>query len=101
DLFERRVLPHNAAAQSSIKLSSIVAATVRIEHCCEIRSHKIVVQLPGLCPFRKAVFPALPRLFPNFAGLIPSFLPTLWKRQTVSLSQLQLPETFVVRLPLK
>ena len=52
DLLDGRVLPHNAAAQGGIKLSSIVAATVRIEHCCEIRSHRVVGPgLPDIFPF--------------------------------------------------
>ena len=83
DLFESRVLPHNAAAQRSIKLSSIVAATVRIQHCCQIRSHKIVVRLPDIFPF-VAVFFGSSLLISDFVGLLtlssePSFLeaPTL------------------------
>jgi len=39
-LLDCLVLPPNAAAQGAFKLSRIVAATVRIEHCCQVRSHK-------------------------------------------------------------
>src|SRR5579864_5015725 len=42
DLFYGGILAYDSAAQGPFKLSSIVAATVRIEHCSEIRSHKIV-----------------------------------------------------------
>src|SRR6476661_9042257 len=41
-LLDRLILPHNSPPQGSFKLSSIVASPVRIEHCCEIRSHKNV-----------------------------------------------------------
>src|SRR5690348_11995589 len=50
-LLDRLILPHNAPPQSSFKLSSIVASPVRIEHCCEIRSHKNVAGAPDF-PFR-------------------------------------------------
>jgi hypothetical protein len=51
DLFDGLVLPNDAAAQGSIKLSGITAATVRIEHSCEIRSHKVLPGLPDVFPF--------------------------------------------------
>src|ERR1700688_3223622 len=46
-LLNRLLLSDNAAAQGAIKLSGIVAATVRIEHCCEVGSHKVVAGIPG------------------------------------------------------
>ena len=45
DLFDGRILPDNLAAQGGIKLSSIVAAAVRIQHGCEVCSHKVVIRL--------------------------------------------------------
>src|ERR1017187_9331004 len=83
DLFDGCILPHNAAAQGGIKLSSIVAATVRIEHCCQVcshndRSHKSVAEAPGLFPFRP-FSSALLYLLPDFVGLTPCLWPTLWK----------------------
>src|SRR5258707_6854512 len=41
DFFYGLVLSHDAAAQGCFKLSSIVAAAVRIQNGSEIRSHKI------------------------------------------------------------
>ncbi len=53
DLFDRLILSHNAATKGGFKLSSIVAATVWIEHCCEVRSHKFTCPTtpPGIVPF--------------------------------------------------
>src|SRR6266567_8838128 len=90
DLFDGGVLPHNAAAQGGIKLSSIVAATVRIEHCCEVRSHKIVARGSGHFPFRP-FSPALVYLFPDFVGLSPCPWPISWKRPTDTVASRILP----------
>src|ERR1039458_2734358 len=40
NLFDGLILADDLAAQGGFKLSSIVAAAVRIEHGCEVRSHK-------------------------------------------------------------
>src|SRR4051794_5877917 len=51
NLLHRLVLSHNPAAKGGFKLSCIVAATVRIEHCGEIRSHKSLSANPDVFPF--------------------------------------------------
>src|ERR1700674_4438831 len=50
DFFDSLVLADNAAAEGGVKLSSIVAAAVRIEHSGEVRSHRVAARfLTGRC----------------------------------------------------
>src|ERR1700721_2773643 len=51
DLFHSLILAYDLAAQGGFKLSSIVAAAVRIEHGCEIRSHKLMVRFAPAVSF--------------------------------------------------
>ena len=83
DLIDSCVLPHNAAAKGGIKLSSIVAATVWIEHCCKVRSHKIMRRAPGHFPFREPFSLALAYLFPDPVGLSPCLAPLSRSRPTL------------------
>src|ERR1039458_8572843 len=39
DLLDRLILAHNLPAQGSLKVPSVVATAVRIQHGCKIRSH--------------------------------------------------------------
>src|SRR5215469_2003050 len=42
--FDRRVLSYDPAVEGGFKFSCVIAASVRIEHCGEIRSHNSLVR---------------------------------------------------------
>src|SRR5579864_348836 len=65
NFFHCLLLPHNAAAQGGIKLSSIVAAAVGIEHGCEVRSHGFIARNYRTFSLSRPFSSALLWLFPT------------------------------------
>src|SRR5579863_2101773 len=80
DFLHRLVLPDYAAAKGTFKLSCIVAAAIRVQHSCEIRSHKMLPGAPDI-PFRP-FSSALLYLLPDAVGWIAVCLPIFWKLPT-------------------
>src|SRR5579872_666961 len=73
DLLNCLILSHDPAAKGCIKFSSVVAATIWVEHCGEIRSHRSLSATSDI-PFRP--FSAL--LFRCISGLPRPISPVPW-----------------------